>query len=216
MTLFTYLLVILFLVGLYFYIKSNENNDTDSCEGFTNTSSLNKNKYNCPNMLIQKDSKIYLYNSKLAKVPGVNPVEFDNLEDYVEFLDWQRSQGVRCPVLFLQMTYDAQGNPVYRVRPSVTEPQAGIPPNFPVHPNPTLLVDSTRNDMPYNKHSYPAFDQSSYYVGTTTPLDKMDFEQEQAPISPNAMDPNWGGPDYTQKLVDAGYYADNEVAIRVA
>jgi hypothetical protein len=114
------------------------------------------------------------------------------------------------------MTYDAQGNQVYRVRPSVTEPQAGIPPNFPVHPNPTLLVDSTRNDMPYNKNSYPAFDQSSFYVGTTTPLDQMDHLQEQAPVSPNAMDPNWGGPEYTQKLVDAGYYAENEVAIRVA
>lgn len=223
MTLFTYLFIVLFLVGLYFYIKENELNslndvnglnELNKYEGFMGSSSTNK--YKCPDMLIQKDSKIYLYNSKLAKVPGVNPVEFDNLEDYVEFLDWQRSQGVRCPVLYLQMTYDAQGNSVYRARPSVTEPQAGIPPNFPVYPNPTLLVDSTRNDPPYNINSYPAYDQSSFYVGTTTPLDMMNFQQEQAPISPDPMDPNWGGPDYTQKLVDAGYYANNEVAIRVA
>ena len=204
MTLFTYLFIILFLVGLYFYIKSNE------LEGFTDSS----NKQ-CPNMLIQKDSKIYLYNSRLAKVPGVNPVEFDNLEDYVEFLDWQRSQGLRCPVLFLQMTYDAQGNTVYKVRPSITEPQAGIPPNLPVYPNPTLLVDATRNDPPYNKNSYPAFDQTSFYQGTTTPLDMMNVEQESMLYSPDPMDPNWGGPDYTEKLVDAGYYAGNEVAIRI-
>jgi hypothetical protein len=204
MTLFTYLFIVLFLVGLYFYIKSNE------LEGFTGLSNRQ-----CPNMLIQKDSKIYLYNSKLAKVPGVNPVEFDNLEDYVEFLDWQRSQGIRCPVLFLQMTHDAQGNTVYKVRPSITEPQAGIPPNFPVYPNPTLLVDATRNDPPYNKNSYPAFDQSSFYQGTTTPLDVMNIEQESMLYSPDPMDPNWGGPDYTQKLVDTGYYAGNEVAIRI-
>lgn len=203
MTLFTYLFIILFLVGLYFYIKTNE------LEGFTN------NQRQCPNMLIQKDSKIYLYNSKLAKVPGVNPVEFDNLEDYVEFLDWQRSQGLRCPVLFLQMTYDAQGNTVYKVRPSITEPQAGIPPNFPVYPNPTLLVDATRNDPPYNKNSYPAFDQTSFYQGTTTPLDGMNIQQESMLYSPDPMDPNWGGPDYTQQLVDSGYYAGNEVAIRI-
>jgi hypothetical protein len=76
MTLFTCLLVILFLVGIYFYVKSNEDYDIDEYEGFTGTSNLNKNKYNCPNMLIQKDSKIYLYNSKLAKVPGVNPIDF--------------------------------------------------------------------------------------------------------------------------------------------
>ena len=204
MTLFTYLFIILFLVGLYFYIKSNE------LEGFTDSS----NKQ-CPNMLIQKDSKIYLYNSRLAKVPGVNPVEFDNLEDYVEFLDWQRSQGLRCPVLFLQMTYDAQGNTVYKVRPSITEPQAGIPPNLPVYPNPTLLVDATRNDPPYNKNSYPAFDQTSFYQGTTTPLDMMNVEQESLLYSPDPMDPNWGGPEYTQSLVDRGYYKENEVKIRV-
>lgn len=203
MTLFTYLFIILFLVGLYFYIKTNE------LESFTN------NEKQCPNLLIQKDSKIYLYNSKLAKVPGVNPVEFDNLEDYVEFLDWQRSQGLRCPVLFLQKTNDAQGNDVYKIRPSITEPQAGIPPNFPVYPNPTLLVDATRNDPPYNTNSYPAFDQTSFYQGTTTPLDGMNIQQESMLYSPDPMDPNWGGPDYTQQLVDSGYYAGNEVAIRI-
>jgi hypothetical protein len=33
--------------------------------------------------------------------------------------------------------------------------------------------------------------------------------------SPNPMDTNWGGSDYTQGLVDKGYYADNEVTIAV-
>lgn len=228
MSLVTFLTILVFLIGIYFYAKNS------NIENFTN----NNYKSRCPNMLIQKGSRFYLYNSKLAKVPGVNPVEFDNLEDYTEFLDWQRSQGIRCPVLYLQATYDAQGNKVYKVRPSVSEPQFGLPPSTaspvgiasqtdPVlessldntdplkYPNPTLLVDAGHNDPPYNWKGYPAYDQTSYYVGTTTPLDKMDIEQEQSGISPNPMDPNWGGPKYTQSLIDQGYYKENEVNIAI-
>ena len=232
MTLLTFLFIIVFLIGLYFYSKTA---DPKYAEGLTN----NKNNYRCPNLLIQKGSKIYLYNSKLAQVPGVNPIEFENLEDYTEFLDWQRSQGIRCPVLYLQETYDAQGNKVYKTRPSVSEPQGGLPPSTlspigiasqvqpiaepslepvgePAYPNPTLLVDATRNDPPYNTNSYPGYDETSYYIGTTTPLDGMDIAQEKAAISPNPMDPNWGGATYTQDLVDKGYYKENEVKIAIS
>lgn len=237
MTLITLLIILVFMLGLYFYAQYN---DPKYIDGFTNQGK----KPRCPNMLIQKGSRFYLYNSKLAQVPGVNPIEFENLEDYTEFLDWQRSQGIRCPVLYLQYTYDAQGNPVYKARPSVSEPQAGLPPSQQginnasqpgiasssgntimesslgtpdtlAYPNPTLLVDATKNDPPYNKGSYPAYDQSSYYVGTTTPLDVMDIKQEQAKVSPNPMDPNWGGSTYTQGLVDKGYYKENEVKISI-
>ena len=224
----SFLMIVVFLIGLYFYAKCS---DPNYVEGLTNNNT--NSGVRCPNLLIQKGSKFYLYNSKVAKVPGVNPVEFDNLEDYTEFLDWQRSQGIRCPVLYLQETYDAQGNPVYKVRPSVSEPQAGLPPsiasstgeiisesslgdpNALAYPNPTLLVDATRNDPPYNKNSYPAHDQTSYYVGTTTPLDAMDTTQEKSGVSPNPMDPNWGGSQYTQELVDKGYYKENEVSIQI-
>ena len=233
MTPLTFLFILVFLIGLYFYAKCA---DPKYAEGLTNNTSQFAR---CPNLLIQKGSNFFLYNSKVAQVPGVNPIEFDNLEDYTEFLDWQRSQGVRCPVLYLQETYDAQGTRVYKARPSVFEPQAGLPPSIstpmgigsqgplisenaldpigkPAYPNPTLLVDATRNDKPYNKNSYPAYDQSDYYVGTTTPLDAMNIKQEQAPVSPDAMDPNWGGSAYTQKLVDKGYYAENNVSLYVS
>jgi hypothetical protein len=233
MTLLTFLFIIVFLIGLYFYAKGA---DPKYSEGLTNNASSGPR---CPNLLIQKGSKFYLYNSKLAQVPGVNPIEFDNLEDYTEFLDWQRSQNIRCPVLYLQETYDAQGNKVYKSRPSVSEPQAGLPPStaspigiasqfqpineMPLeqvgdeaYPNPTLLVDATRNDPPYNYNSYPAHDQTDYYIGTTTPLDVMNHKQEAAKVSPDPMDPNWGGAEYTQSLVDSGYYSANEVKIAVA
>jgi hypothetical protein len=233
MTLLILLFIIVFFIGLFFYAKCS---NPKYSEGLTNNIEQERR---CPNLLIQKGSSFYLYNSKLAQVPGVNPVEFDNLEDYTEFLDWQRSQGIRCPVLYLQETYDAQGNRVYKARPSITNPQAGLPPSAsapvgiasqvppmmetslepigePAYPNPTLLVDATRNDPPYNQGSYPAYDQTNYYIGTTTPLDTMNMQQEQASVSPDPMDPNWGGAAYTQSLVDQGYYKENEVSIAVA
>lgn len=201
-----FFIVLFFLAGLYFYCKYADPN----FEGFQN------NNLRCPNMLIQTGAKFFLYNSQVAKVPGVNPIEFNNLEEYTEFLDWQRSQGIRCPVLYLQESYDAQGNKVYKTRPSVNDLKGGLPPTGPVYPNPTLLVDATRNDLPYNKGSMPSFDETNYYNGTTTPLDLMDIQQENMPVSPNPMDPNWGGADYTQSLVDQGYYAGNEVNIKIA
>ena len=209
MSLVIYLSIVLFLVGLYFYAKTA---NPKYFEGLTNG---NANKPRCPNMLIQKGSSFYLYNSKLAQVPGVNPVEFDNLEDYVEFLDWQKSQGINCPVLFLQQTYDAQGNEVYKVRPSVTEQQGGLPPAGSTYPNPTLLVDATRNDPPYNINSFPAYDQENQDIGSTTPLDGMNIIQKNLPVSPDPMDANWGGAQYTQSLIDKGYYANNNVALYV-
>ena len=231
MTLLTYFFIIVFIIGLLFYAKCA---NPKYVEGLTNNTSTSR----CPNLLIQKGSKIYLYNSKLAQVPGVNPIEFDNLEDYVEFLDWQKSQGITCPVLYLQESYDTQGSSVYKVRPSITEPRGGLPPSIttststynssspslggasPInsgleYPNPTLLVDATRNDPPYNKNSYPAYDQTSYYVGKTTPLDAMNIIQENKSVSPDAMDPNWGGAAYTQGLIDQGYYKENNVSIWV-
>ena len=234
MNLQCFLFIVVFLIGLYFYAK---NADPTNAEGLTNGTTSDYSK--CPNLLIQKGSRFYLYNSKKAQVPGVNPIEFDNLEDYTEFLDWQRSQGVRCPVLYLQESYDPQGNRVYKARPSVSEPQGGLPPSSqapkgiasqkppimetalePVgdlaYPNPTLLVDATRNDPPYNQNSYPAYDQTSYYVGTTSPLDEMNFKQQsKGVISPNPMDPNWGGAGYTQDLINKGYYKQNEVSLYI-
>ena len=67
-------------------------------------------------------------NTKLAEIPGVNPITFDNLEEYVEFLDWQKSQGIRCPVLFLQKSIDSQGESIYSIRPSPTDLQGGLNP----------------------------------------------------------------------------------------
>jgi hypothetical protein len=76
-----------------------------------------------------------------------------------------------------------------------------------------VRVDQTFAFFLVIKH--PSFDQTSFYVGTTTPLDKISAKEENMLYSPNPMDDNWGGADFTQSLIDQGYYKDNEVSIRV-
>ncbi len=187
-------ILVIFLAGLYFYVYYSSN--PLLLESLTTMNG----ELRCPNVLIQKDSKYYLYNSNIAEVPGVNPIMFNNLEEYTEFLDWQRGAGIRCPVLYLQNTYDAQGNRVYKARPSVSEAQGGLPPMVPVPPPLRMqaLEDPTYGLLPT--------DNNVLSTGTTDPLDAVEMSNEHMLFSDNAMDPNWGGVDYTQSLVDTGFY----------
>ena len=61
-------------------------------EGFTN----NKK---CPDVLTNENGKIALKFSGEKEIPGMNPKEFNNLEEYKEYLRWQRENGIFCPVL---------------------------------------------------------------------------------------------------------------------
>ena len=200
--------IIIFLIGLY-YICFNE---TSCIETFDS----NEIKKSCPDILIQKDKELHLFNSKKAKIPGVNPIIFHNLEEYVEFLEWQRSQGIYCDILYLRQSYDAQGNEVYALRPSPTDQQGGLNtlPQAEANPNKSKLFDAARSDPPYNTNSYPGFDQNNQYIGLETPLDNITNSKANT-ISPNPMDSNWGGDDYTQKMIDKGMYKGSEVKIAV-
>ena len=286
---------IMFLLGFYFIYKSND------VETFTDNSDENKNykiAENCPDVLIQKGSAFFLYNSKRANVPGINPIRFESLEEYVEFTDWQRSQGILCPILYLQHAYNAQGEPVYKARPSPTNLQGGAPdfivgpdslPNCSINMPPSELFTSDaslpqvnmppkelppysniqrnilpppkmvpvqgicgqnaqltpampQNSMPmgftptntYNANAYSGananaygnangnangngnaefypnkYDPQNQEIGLITPLDKM-YNQTSG-VSPNPMDDNWGGVEYTENLVKSGYYSGGEV-----
>ena len=200
-------LFFIFCLGVLFMIT---NSQKPLFESFT----LNNN---CPNILIQKGKEIHLYNSKLAKIPGRNPIRFNNLEEYVEYTKWQRSQNIKCPILFLQHSYDAQGNSVYKKRDSPTNLQGGLPPNDILGRSQSIkskLMDASRDDQPYNKNSYPGFDPNNQYIGLNTPLDKM-FHDSKNITSANPMDSNWGGQKYTQSLINEGVYKDNNVKIWV-
>ena len=239
----TIISLIIFMLGLYYIFNfDNKEKETykkmqlenfvhgnDHEHGHTtehNTEHSNKDsdkqessgKYKCPDLLIQKGNAYYLYNTKLAPVPGVNPVVFSCLEDYSEFLQWQRSQNIRCPVLYLRESYDTQGEQTYNIHPSPTDLQGGLNKQIIVDGKPNMiklnansnndplnheqlqqfskLLDASRTDPSYNNNMYAGFDKDNLYIGLETPLDKMYYEHDN--LSTNPMDPNWGGREYTQ------------------
>lgn len=205
---------LVFLLGFYFIYKSND------IEAFT-TDIGEK----CPDILIQKGAAFFLYNSKRANVPGVNPIRFENLEEYVEFTEWQRSQGILCPVLYLQQSFDTQNNQVYKARPSPTDMLAGFPDlqrggaqdqmkrgnNEQSLMNFKPLLNSNSDGTDIFPGNMPAFDAHDQSIGDDGPIDKMFNQTAAGKWSPNPMDDNWGGAAYTDALIDAGYYKDNEV-----
>ena len=231
MQLTTWAILAMFIIGLMYTMTHSSRCVHEAFEGrnYSNSSSSNSSSSNsssndnqdrCPNILIQKGSELYLHNSRLAKVPGVNPLKFANLEEYTEFMEWQRSQGIRCPVMYLQHSFDAQGNPVYKIRPSPLDPKGGLPPvacpgsiinddavnalaNAPSH----RIEDA--DNPPMDAATYPAFDPM---------VPKALSLQVDHAIGPSAnpMHTNWAGDSYTKSLIARGKYAGNEVSIRVA
>lgn len=208
------LIIIVFLFGLY--IVSNYT--TSMVEGFGI-----KGGYECPDILLKKGNKIFLKKSGKAIIPGVNPIVFNNLEEYVEFTEWQRSQNINCPVLYLEQTNNAQGEMVYKMRPDIFNPQGGLNSYTPEEIQTTtapqyeesLLIDAARNDPPYNKNSYPGFDPQNQYIGLEVPIDKLFHQQEQGVKSDNPMDKNWGGVAYSEESVASGKYKGDDVSIYV-
>lgn len=203
----TIISIIVFLLGLYFLLKNKSTNSVvvarDLNEPAKTIEAFEiRPPPRCPTMLLQKGSDFYLYNSNTAKVPGVNPLRFNSLEEYIEFTEWQRSQGIICPILYLQEVYDAQGNPVYKARPSPTDLQGGLPDLMPedYEPSTTKLIDASRDNNNFNSNSFPGFDGHNLYIGLETPLDKM-FKDDKSKMSINPMDKNWGGNKYTQKYI---------------
>jgi hypothetical protein len=189
--------------------NTTEGFDTAAAQSVADTA-INTNR--CPNILVQHGSEIFLYNSKVEKVPGVNPIRFKSLEDYSEFMEWLRGRGIRCPVLFLQYSYDVQGNAVYKIRPSPTDLQGGLSPNVPYSPAPAALVqmmDASRDNPPFNNQMYDGFDPLNFNIGDYTEHDVAFREKELTmKYSDNPMDSNWGGRQYTEAVVASGAYVD--------
>ena len=139
-------------------------------EGFSNTGE-------CPNILLRKNDKFILKNTDLAEIPGVNPVVFNNLDEYVRFTNWQRSQGIDCDILFLEESFDTQGNQVLVQRPDPLDKEGGLPVitglNLTNNNNRSLLMNANRNIPPFNNDMFPGYDVDNQYIGLVTPLDKM-------------------------------------------
>jgi hypothetical protein len=173
------------------------------------------NNPDCPDILVKSGAELHLYNSQKPKKDGENPVVFKSLDEYIQYLEAQRKQnGMVCPILFLQKENDAQGNDVYRVRPSPFNTGAGLPIssnlNVGVNTKPITVKDASRESN-YNTGQYAGFDPYGLYVGKITNVDQIGISTEKDKVSDNPMDTNWGGVLYTQKKVDSGKYDENIV-----
>ena len=191
----TFFFIVIFVLGLYVYSTHTQK---ELIETFQNP--IHKNK--CPNLLIKKNNMLYLYRKEDPEIPGVNPIVFENLEEYVEHVKYQRSQGIRCPVLYLQHMYSSEGKPVYRIYPSPEDTNAGLP-----YLQSNIQVERNLIDAGYTEGNMPGYDYSGFDNGVITPLDKMFYSPEA--VSDNAMDPHWGGETYSRKVVESGKYKEN-------
>ena len=213
------LLIILFILifGCYYYINSYNLYET-----MENKENMNNNSKRCPNMLIEKDGRYALFNNDLAVVPGVNPIEFSSLDEYSEFLDWQKSQKINCPILYLQYTTDTQNNDLVQVKPSIFENDGGVPYKDVIsfgkendeYYEKNKMYDATKDSTPnsdckYNTNMLQGYDQHNQNIGLDTPLDKL--YNSTSNKSANPMDTNWGGKTYSESRIKAGDYKGREV-----
>jgi hypothetical protein len=139
---FIIFLIMTFLAGIYVIL-----NPTNIIESMDNNN--DNKKTDCPDLLIEKDGKLLLYNTKKPE-DDKNPIPFFTLDEYIYYLKMQRKQGNNCPVLYLQKENNAQGNDVYRIRPSPFDKQGGLPPITNINDirkKPIEPTDATREFM---------------------------------------------------------------------
>jgi len=94
----------------------------------------------CPSALIRSGDKLML-------IYDNSPIYFNDLEEYIAFVNELRSQGIDCPVAMLQ-----EENGEFNTN--------------------AKILDASRDHGQYNKDSYPGFDPYGLHIGRYTELDK--------------------------------------------
>ena len=124
----------------------------------------------CPTTLIKDGNNYLIYNPNYAGVPGVNPMKMGSLEDYKEYVEWQRANKLNCPILHLEKVFDAQGAPMYEVRPSFDQTLniGGMNHNLPVvqtTPDIQKMKDNNLDRPPFNSNQYASYDKDNQNIG---------------------------------------------------
>jgi hypothetical protein len=112
LVLFQIFLILVFIAGIYVIIEFYAKKKREGIE-------MN---IECSNLLIKKGETVLLYNTEKPRQEGMNPIVFANLDDYVQYLDMQRSSGQKCPVLFLKEESSPEN-------PEVTNYSITVPPS---------------------------------------------------------------------------------------
>lgn len=207
-------ILIIFIFGIHYVVTSTplmiEN--MENIKSKKATEDKKNIKTNCPDMLIHHGNDFLLYNSRKQVVPGVNPIKFKTLDEYNKFVEWQNTNNIYCPVLFLQYTTDTQNNELLYIKPDFLDNHADMLNRNPkanannivdkkiYHPD---LLDASREGK-YNTNMYPGIDKHNQTIGIETSLDHK-FNSNQR-VSSNPMDTNWGGHEYTKKQIDKGVF----------
>ena len=209
---------IVFLLGMYCYTFDLNNLETmKNKQETTSDSNTKKISKDCPNMLIEKDGKFVLFNSNKEKVPGINPIYFNNLDEYIKYIDFFNKKKSKCPILYLQYTTNTQNEELIQVKSSLFENNGGLQPtkiDKKKYFEDNKILDATKDSTPsktkkFNTNMYSGFDKHNQNIGLDTPLDQIFIDKSEK--SPNPMDTHWGGKKYTEKKIKQGDYKDREV-----
>jgi len=136
----------------------------------------------CPNTMIKDGDKILIYNPKHPKVPGVNPIQLESLEDYEEYIAWQRANKINCPILHLEKVFDTQGKEKYQVRDKFSidsdSCDGGVNHSIPVvkeTPDLGKIIDASLDSPPYNSNQMPGYDPLDQDIGRKNVIDAYTF-----------------------------------------
>ena len=85
----------------------------------------------CPTTFIKDGQHYFLYDPSMAKVPGVNPIRLKNIDEYKEYIEWQRKNKLHCPILHLERVYTANGTEMYEIRQNfIEQEECGLQPQM--------------------------------------------------------------------------------------
>lgn len=189
---FLLFLIFVFISGIYVHGTFNNNMEFMT----TLTPSSSPSSSSCPNLLIQKDNALLLYNTNIPEQDGINPLPFYNLDEYINYLEIQRKNGIKCPILYLQQENNAQGEDVYRIRPSPMNPEGATPASS------FLLPISESNTNPFDIQkmnttvmSIPYSSQSVLPISSPMENQRPNYQTAQY-VDANRLDPPYNSNNY--------------------
>ena len=189
----------------------------------------------CPNLLLKQGKEIHLVNTKKALIPGVNPIKFESLEDYAQFVKYQQHLNIKCPILYYQETYDTQNNKGFRLHNDPLDVEGGLPSHIAKEYNinnsailakskdfinakdlnrkRTYKIDKTNHikqvspmDFTINHNKFThGMDPQDQTIGMKTHLDNIQMDT-------NPMSSSWKGHDSTDKAIEMGDFDGNKRA----
>lgn len=225
------IICVLFVILLFIYIFSNY------AEGLIGYES-------CPDMLIQKGTQYLLYNTYNPE-SATNPIIFDNLNQYAEYVKTESDKGKVCPILFVQQVSGAQGETTYKIRNDPLNPQDidyKSSSSIQTNDGTGSVSSSTENSQTKEKYTTPYSRQiymdnlasnivQNLTTNEVTNIDKLELTKsillqsqptcsktmddikplEINGLTPDPMQTNWGGAEFSDNIVNQGYYAGNEI-----